>query len=428
MKTNNLSIAIIGLGYVGLPLLLAFNKKFKVVGFDTNKKRIRDLRKNIDFNREVSSKNIKRKLNLTHDFNDLKDCGIYIVAVPTPLTKNRKPDLSYLKNATRIISKILYKNNLVVYESTVFPGATEDELIPILENGSKLKLNKDFFVGYSPERINPGDKKHNLSNIKKIISGSNRKATTIIRKVYNSIIRAGTYTAPDIKTAEAAKIVENVQRDLNISLMNELSIIFNKINIDTSEVLKAAETKWNFLKFKPGLVGGHCIKVDPYYLTSKAIKIGYKPNVISSGRKVNENMGHYVAKNIIKIIKNKKINPKKARIGIKGLGFKENCGDIRNSQVFNIVKYLDKFNCKIFVEDPFVNVELLEKKFKKKFIKKSKKPFNVLVFAVSHDCYKKIGIKNLKKQLTKKNPVLIDVKSIFDAKKLRKNNIFVWRL
>lgn len=428
MKNKNLFIAIIGLGYVGLPLLLAFNKKYRVIGFDTNTKRIKELKKSIDFNKEISPKNIKKKLTLTDNLNNLKGCNIYIVTVPTPLTKNKKPDLSYLKNATKIISRVLSKNDIVVYESTVFPGATEDELIPVLEKKTGLRLNKDFFVGYSPERINPGDKKHNLTNIKKIISGSNKKAAIILRKIYNSIIRAGTYMAPDIKTAEAAKIVENVQRDLNISLMNELSIIFNKINVDTSEVIKAAATKWNFVKFKPGLVGGHCIKVDPYYLTSKAIKIGYKPNVISSGRKVNENMGSYVAKNIIKIIKSKKINPKKARIGIRGLGFKENCSDIRNSQVFNIIKYLDKFKCKIYVEDPFVNKELLEKKFKKKFIKKSKKPFNVLVFAVGHDCYKKISVKHLKRQLVNKNPILIDVKSIFNAKELRKNNIFVWRL
>jgi len=421
------SIAIVGLGYVGLPLLIEFSKKFKTIGFDINKKRIDELKKNRDFNKDIETKNIKRNLVVTNKIKDLKNSNIYIITVPTPLTKTKKPDLSFLINATKEVSKVIEKNDIIVYESTVFPGATEETLIPIIEKKTKLKYNIDFFVGYSPERINPGDKKHTLKKIIKIVSGSNRKTTIFLKKIYNSIVSAGVYITPNIKTAEAAKIVENVQRDLNISLMNELSIIFNKMQIDTSEVLKAAGTKWNFMNFKPGLVGGHCIKVDPYYLTSKSLQLGYRPNVISSGRKVNENMGLYVAKKIIKIIK-KRRKIKKIKIGVMGLGFKENCGDTRNSQVFKIVKYLEKFKCKVFIEDPFVNPNLLSKQFKKKFFKKIAEPVDVLVFAVAHDNYKKFNISEIKKRLTNNNPILIDLKSIFDADELRKNNIFVWRL
>ena len=421
------SIAIVGLGYVGLPLLIEFSKKFKTIGFDINKKRIDELKKNRDFNKDIETKNIKRNLVVTNKIKDLKNSNIYIITVPTPLTKTKKPDLSFLINATKEVSKVIEKNDIIVYESTVFPGATEETLIPIIEKKTKLKYNIDFFVGYSPERINPGDKKHTLKKIIKIVSGSNRKTTIFLKKIYNSIVSAGVYITPNIKTAEAAKIVENVQRDLNISLMNELSIIFNKMQIDTSEVLKAAGTKWNFMNFKPGLVGGHCIKVDPYYLTSKSLQLGYRPNVISSGRKVNENMGLYVAKKIIKIIKKRK-KIKKIKIGVMGLGFKENCGDTRNSQVFKIVKYLEKFKCKVFIEDPFVNPDLLSKQFKKIFFKKIAEPVDVLVFAVAHDNYKKFNISEIKKRLTNNNPILIDLKSIFDADELRKNNIFVWRL
>ena len=425
---KNLSIGVIGLGYVGLPLLIEFNKKFRTVGFDISKKRIHELKKRKDFNQDITKGKIKKKLNLTNNVKDIENLNIYIVTVPTPLTKAKKPDLSHLKHATKIISKVLKRNDVVVYESTVYPGATEEVLVPILEKKTKLQLNKDFFVGYSPERISPGDKKHTLNKITKIVSASNKKTAVFLSKLYSSIIKPGTYVTTDIKTAEAAKIVENVQRDLNISLMNELSIIFNKMNIDTSEVIKAASTKWNFMKFKPGIVGGHCIRVDPYYLTSKSLDLGYRPNVISSGRKINENMGLYVAKNIIKIIKKKKLKTNKIKIGIMGLGFKENCGDIRNSQVFNIIEYLERFNCKIFIEDPFVNPKLLSQKFRKKFSKKIRTVVNVLVFAVAHDDYKKLSISNIKRKLVKDNPILIDLKSIFNAKSLRKNNIFVWKL
>ena len=331
----NNNICVFGLGYVGLPLAIEFSKLFNVVGFDKSKKRVEQLKIGIDKN-NVISKNIllKSKVNFTNEKSNIKNCNIFIITVPTPVNKNKLPNLSYLNEATKIVAKILKKQDIVIYESTVYPGLTEEVLVPILERNSKFKYNKDFFIGYSPERISPGDK-NNIKDIKKVVSGSNNPTGKKVYNLYKSIINAGVHLAPNIKTAEACKILENIQRDVNISLMNEVSIIFNKLNIDTFEVLKAAKTKWNFLDFSPGLVGGHCISVDPYYMKYKAEKIGLKTQVISSGREINEKMASNIFSRIMKfvIMNNLKLN----NVGVMGLSFKENSSDMRNSQIFKLI-------------------------------------------------------------------------------------------
>ncbi|MDC3174812.1 nucleotide sugar dehydrogenase, partial [Candidatus Pelagibacter sp.] len=335
IKSNDLKLAIIGLGYVGLPLALEFSKKKNVIGFDINELRIKELNSGLDKNLEFNKNelNSSKQLLFTSSFDDLKLSNCFIIAVPTPIDKFKKPDLSALLNASEVVSKIIKKNDIIIYESTVYPGCIEEECVPILEKFSKLIFNKDFFCGYSPERINPGDKKHTISNIKKITSGSTPEIADIIDDLYNEIITAGTYKAPSIKVAEAAKVIENTQRDLNIALINELSILFNKLNIDTNSVLDAASTKWNFIPYKPGLVGGHCIGVDPYYLTHKAENIGYKTKIILAGRELNDSMGDHVASQLLLAMKKKNIEIKNAKILIMGLTFKENCADIRNSGV-----------------------------------------------------------------------------------------------
>ena len=350
---NNKKIAVIGLGYVGLPLAVEFSKKREVIGFDISKGRINDLKKGIDLTGELNKQELKTSLSIayTSNLDDLNECTIFIITVPTPIDKQKKPDLTALKKSSTSIGKIIKKKDIVIYESTVYPGATEQICVPILEKESNFRYKKDFFCGYSPERINPGDKKHSLSNTIKITSGCDLKTGEFVDSLYNKIVTAGTYLVSSIAVAEAAKVIENVQRDVNIALVNELALIFNKIDLDTTEVLEAAGTKWNFLPFRPGLVGGHCIGVDPYYLTHKAAEVGYHPEMILAGRKTNDNMGYFIAEQTIGELTRKGISPIDAKIAILGLTFKENCSDIRNTKVVSIIHSLKSYKCKVSVVD-----------------------------------------------------------------------------
>ena len=418
MKLTNLKIAIIGLGYVGLPLAVEFAKKRLTIAFDIKKKRIEELKSGIDKTLELSNLQIKRakKLVLTYSKKDLKLANCYIVAVPTPIDKLKRPDLKLLNAACKMIGSFLKKDDIIIFESTVYPGCTEEVCIPILEKFSKLKFNHDFYCGYSPERINPGDKKHQISNIKKITSGSTPVIADLIDALYKEIIIAGTHKASSIKVAEAAKIIENTQRDLNIALINELSIIFNKMNIDTEEILKAAGTKWNFLPFTPGLVGGHCIGVDPYYLTHKAKNIGYNPKIILSGRKLNDNMGTYVASQLMKAMNKKSIKIKNAKILIMGLTFKENCNDIRNSGILSVVNKLKKHQCNLDLYDPWVNRNEVKNLYNINPITSlNPNTYDGIIISVAHDKFKNMGIK-LITALGKKTFVLYDLKYIFSKK------------
>ena len=406
-------ITIIGLGYVGLPLAIEFAKKFDVLGFDISKHRVNELKRGMDKNDEfMKSEILNAKLNFTYSESDLIDSDFYIITVPTPLKKSNKPDLKPLKSASQIVGRKIKRGDIVIYESTVYPGCTEEDCIPILEKTSGLVYNVDFYCGYSPERINPGDKKRKLSNIKKVVSGSNLKVSKIINNLYSEIISAGTYVAPSIKVAEASKIIENVQRDVNISLMNEFAIIFEKLDLDTKEVLDAASTKWNFLNFKPGLVGGHCIGVDPYYLAYKSEKSGYKPKVLLNGRKVNNN----ISKNIFKSVQNQCINSnielKKCKILILGITFKENCSDIRNSRVINLYNHFKKLNNNIDVYDPYADKNEVYRFSSIKLIDKIIKKYEVVILAVAHDQFLEIDYKNI----LNANYVLYDVKSILPKK------------
>jgi UDP-N-acetyl-D-galactosamine dehydrogenase len=415
--TKKIQLAIIGLGYVGLPLALAFAKKKKVIGFDTSHKRIEELKAGVDKNLETTKKNLKKANNLkfTSDAKDIKSANCYIVTVPTPINKKKKPDLRPLLKASEIVGKVLKSKDIVIYESTVYPGCIEEKCVPVLENFSGLKFNQNFFCGYSPERINPGDKKHTVSNIMKITSGSTSKIADIIDNLYKEIVNVGTHKAPSIKVAEAAKVIENTQRDLNIALINELAILFNKMKIDTNAVLDAAGSKWNFLPFKPGLVGGHCIGVDPYYLTFKADKIGYQPKIILAGRKLNDNMGKYIVSKFIKSLKNKSINIKKSKVLIMGLTFKENCADIRNSGVQSVFKELKKYECDIDLYDNWTDrkeIKSMYNIFPK--LKLKKNTYDGIIIAVAHDEFKKMGIKNIFK-LCKKNYILYDLKNLFSS-------------
>ena len=414
--TKNYKIGIIGLGYVGLPLALEFGKKFLVTGYDVNKKRIKDLKNNFDSNDANGKKFNANRALFTNNINDLKKSNFIIVTVPTPIKLNKKPDLKYINQACKDVAKIINKNDIIVFESTVYPGLTEDYCVPIIEKISKLNYLKDFFVGYSPERINPGDKKRTIRNIVKIVSGCDPKTTKIINAIYKKIIDAGTYVVSSIKIAESAKVIENTQRDLNIALINELAIIFNKLNIDTKEIIDAASSKWNFQKFYPGLVGGHCIGVDPYYLTHLAKKINLNPKIITSGRKLNDNMHIYIKKKFLKKIKEKGINKKNLRILIMGYTFKENCNDIRNTRILNLYKSLSQ-NYNTYVYDPLViknqnNIKHV------KFIKSLKsKKFDAVIITLKHDVFKKITIQNLKKILFKKN-VIYDLKGLYNKKEV----------
>lgn len=419
-KNKELKLAVIGLGYVGLPLALEFAKKRKVIAYDYNLTRIKELRVSVDKNLEITKKQFKdsKFIKFTSSLDDLKSANFYIVTVPTPINKYKKPDLKPLLMSSRSIGKLLKKNDIVVYESTVYPGCIEEDCVPVLEKYSKLKFNKDFFCGYSPERINPGDKKHTLKNIKKITSGSTPEIANIIDQIYREIVVVGTHKAPNIKVAEAAKVIENTQRDLNIALINELSIIFNKMNIDTQHVLDAAGSKWNFLPFRPGLVGGHCIGVDPYYLTYKARSIGYQPKVILAGREINYNMGRYVALNLVKKMKKKNIEIKRSNILIMGLTFKENCADTRNSGVERVIFELKKFNCNLDFYDPWANSEEIKKRYGKyPTTKLNKYKYHSVLIAVAHDRFKDMGIKFIL-NLCKKNHIIYDLKYTFNSKKI----------
>ena len=410
-------IAIIGLGYVGLPLATEFGKKHKVVGFDNNKNRIQELIEGIDSTLETTYQERKDAIHLSYTTNidKIADCSIYIITVPTPIDDHKVPDLTPLEKASKTVAKVLKKGDIVIYESTVYPGATEEVCIPFLEEKSGLKFNQDFYCGYSPERVNPGDKQHRLVTIKKVTSGSTPEIATKVDELYQEIITAGTHKAGSIRIAEAAKVIENTQRDVNIALINELSLIFNKLGIDTEEVLEAAGTKWNFLQFRPGLVGGHCIGVDPYYLTHKAIEVGYNPEMILAGRRLNDNMGSYVVGQVSKLMTKKSIHVEGSNVLIMGFTFKENCPDLRNTRVVDLVTEFESFNCNVDVYDPWVDKE---QAFQEYGIKPINKPirsiYDAILLTVSHNEFKKLSVEQIK-SFGKDNHVLYDVKYLLKA-------------
>lgn len=405
-------LAIIGLGYVGLPLAVEFGKKIPVVGFDINKPRIEELVSGTDSTLETSDEELKEavKLEYTTSVDDLKSCNVYIVTVPTPIDKNKNPDLSPLIKASAMLGTVISKGDVIIYESTVYPGASEEVCLPEVEKTSGLKFNLDFFAGYSPERINPGDKQHRVTNILKVTSGSTPEIADFVDSLYQSVITAGTHKASSIKVAEAAKVIENTQRDVNIALINELALIFNRLGIDTEEVLIAAGTKWNFLPFRPGLVGGHCIGVDPYYLTHKAQEIGYNPEMILAGRRLNDNMGAYVVSEVIKLMLKKRIHISDARILIMGLTFKENCPDLRNTRVIDMITELDEYGAKVEVYDPWVDkAEAYEAYGITPIESPENGQYDAILLAVSHDEFAKMGADEIH-QLGKDNHVLYDIK------------------
>ncbi len=417
-KFKNLSICVLGLGYVGLPLVIEFSKKFRVIGYDKNKNRIKSLKKGIDFNNDINFK-INKNISFTSNKIDIKNCKVFIIAVPTPIKKNFHPDLNPIKSASETVGKIIKKGDIVIFESTVYPGCTENDCVPIISHFSSLTPNSDFFYGYSPERINPGDKKHTLVKIKKVVSASNTKTLNFISSLYGSIIKAGIYKAKTIRIAEAAKVIENTQRDLNIAFMNELSKIFFHLDIDTKEVLKAANTKWNFLNFKPGLVGGHCIGVDPYYLTHISKKNGYMPSFVISGRTINNNMPTFIVGRILRLLKKNKIN-RKINAFIAGLTFKEDVSDLRNSKVFEIINLLLKKNIKVTIFDPLIDKSDLPHHCKKLFkdnIFYKKLNTDIFILAVSHkNMLNKINNNINDIKFNNKNLILVDLTSKLSVK------------
>jgi UDP-N-acetyl-D-galactosamine dehydrogenase len=410
---DKISIAVIGQGYVGLPLTVEFAKKFPTIGFDINVNRIEELRSSKDRTLQISSDEFSeaKYLSFSADVESIRFSNVYIVTVPTPINQFKAPDLTYLIAASEMLSKILKVGDTVIYESTVYPGCTEEECIPILEKFSKLKFNQDFFVGYSPERINPGDKVNTLAQIKKVTSGSNPETAIFVDQLYQQIISAGTHAAPSIKVAEAAKAIENAQRDVNISFVNELALIFDRIGIDTNDVIEAAATKWNFLKFKPGLVGGHCIGVDPYYLAHKAESLGYYPQVILSGRRVNDNMGMFIANKLIKLLINKGSKMKGSKVLILGFTFKENCPDIRNTRVIDIYEELEQFGLNVDVYDPWANKNEVSEEYKINLLPQLDAfSYEAIIVAVAHKEFLTFDFKTLKEQ----GIVIFDIKSIIN--------------
>ena len=404
-----MKIAVIGLGYVGLPLAAAFSEKYEVTGFDVNAARIEELKSGYDRTLELSAEQMKKAIESGMKFSlnldDIKDCNFFIVTVPTPIDKNKRPDLTPVVKATQSVAKVLKKGDIVVYESTVYPGVTEEICVPLLEQ-SGLKFNEDFFCGYSPERINPGDKEHTVTKIKKITSGSTPEIAQKVDEVYRSIITAGTHKAPTIKVAEAAKVIENTQRDINIAFMNELAMIFNKMNIDTNAVLQAAGTKWNFLNFRPGLVGGHCIGVDPYYLTHKAQELGFHPEMILAGRRINDNMGKYAAGEVVKLMIKRGVLINSARVLVLGLTFKENCPDIRNSRVIDVIEELRDFGCRVDVYDPWAYEAEVKREYGLTPLKSfDEADYDCVVIAVAHDKFK--GLKFSK-------ALVYDIKNVYE--------------
>jgi UDP-N-acetyl-D-galactosamine dehydrogenase len=414
-KLEGSRIAIIGLGYVGLPLAVEFGKHFDTTGYDIRGDRVVELREGKDSTLECSSEELAAspKLKYTDQLADIAACNTYIVTVPTPIDSAKRPDLTPLVRASEAIGSVLKKGDLVVYESTVYPGCTEEDCVPILERVSGLKFNQDFFCGYSPERINPGDKAHRLPNIKKVTSGSTPEVANFVDALYGRIITAGTHKARSIKVAEAAKVIENTQRDLNIALVNDLAILFNKLGIDTLDVLEAAGTKWNFLPFRPGLVGGHCIGVDPYYLTHKAQQVGHHPQVILSGRRTNDGMGSYVADQVVKLMVRKGINPVDARILILGLAFKENCPDLRNTRVIDIIESLRAYNMRVEVCDPLVDADEALHEYGLSLNEPSTGSYDAVILAVSHDRFRSLAGAGIR-AFGKENSVIYDVKHVLD--------------
>ena len=413
MKINDLNIAIIGLGYVGLPLAVELGRKFPTIGFDIKKPRVQELLSGHDSTREVAPEDLSNspQLRFSSEPEDLKDCNFFIVAVPTPIDKHKQPNLRPLEGASSLVGKALSKGDIVVYESTVFPGATEDICVPILEKESSLLFNTDFSVGYSPERINPGDKEHSLTTITKVTAGSNQVAADLIDKLYATIVSAGTYKASSIKVAEAAKVIENTQRDVNIALVNELSLIFNRMGIDTNEVLDAASTKWNFLPFRPGLVGGHCIGVDPYYLTHKAQETGYNPEMILAGRRINDNMGSYVVSRVVKLMLQKQLHIKGANILILGLTFKENCPDIRNTKVVDVIHEFESYGVELDIYDPWVDKEEAQAEYGIPLVQEpDPEKYDGVILCVAHEEFQSKGV-NWINSLRKKASILFDVKN-----------------
>ncbi len=408
----NARIAIIGLGYVGLPLAVEFGKKFNCVGFDINSDRVAELKSGKDSTLEVEPELLKQadKLSYSDNTDEIKDCNVFIVTVPTPIDQHRRPDLSPLEGASRMLGGILKKNDVVIFESTVYPGASEEVCVPIMEEISGLTYNRDFFLGYSPERINPGDKEHRVTTIKKVTAGSNAQIADFVDEIYQSIITAGTHKASSIRVAEAAKVIENTQRDLNIALINELALIFNKLGIDTEEVLEAAGTKWNFLPFRPGLVGGHCISVDPYYLTHKAQEIGYNPEIILAGRRINDSMGAYVAESIVKLMTQRRIHVVDSRILIMGLTFKENCPDLRNTRVVDIISEFEAYHANVDVYDPWVDAAEAKHEYGLDVIPEPKAGiYDAIILAVGHHQFVEMGVDKIR-QFGKADNVLYDVK------------------
>ena len=414
LQLSDLKIAVIGLGYVGLPLAVEFGKKVPVVGFDIHTTRIEELKSGQDHTLEVSSDELKEVTYLSYssDLADLHSCNFFIVTVPTPIDEFKQPDLTPLIKASTSIGKVLKKGDIVVYESTVYPGATEETCIPVLEQVSNLRFNQDFFAGYSPERINPGDKLHRVTNILKITSGSTPEVADFIDQVYNLVIEAGTHKAASIKVAEAAKVIENTQRDVNIALINELAVIFNKMGIDTEAVLQAAGTKWNFLPFRPGLVGGHCIGVDPYYLTHKAQSIGYHPEIILAGRRLNDGMGAYVVTQLVKAMIKKKIQVEGAKVLVLGLSFKENCPDIRNTKIIDIVNELAEYNIAADVYDPWVDASEAQHEYGITPVANLEQDqYDAVILAVAHEQFKDMGVETIR-ALGKEDHVLYDLKYV----------------
>lgn len=415
ININKLKIAVIGLGYVGLPLAVEFGKQHSVVGFDINASRIAALMAGTDHTLEVSNEELAVAIHLRYssDIQTLKDCNFFIVTVPTPIDSSKQPDLTPLITASKAVGSLLKKDDIVVYESTVYPGATEEVCVPVLEEVSGLILNQDFYAGYSPERINPGDKEHRVTNILKVTAGSTPEIADFVDKVYNLIITAGTHKAPSIRVAEAAKVIENTQRDVNIALINELAVIFNKMGIDTEAVLKAAGTKWNFLPFRPGLVGGHCIGVDPYYLTHKAQAIGHNPEIILAGRRLNDSMGEYVVTQLVKTMIKKRIQIEGAKVLVLGLSFKENCPDVRNTKVIDIVHELQKYNVEIDVHDPWIDADEAKREYSITPISQPlSKQYDGIIIAVAHEQFIKMGIEKIR-ALGKDNHVIYDLKYLF---------------
>ncbi len=431
MDLNEEKIAIIGLGYVGLPLAVEFGKKYSVIGFDINSKRIAELQGGQDHTLEVSTEELLQasRLTFTADVDALKDIDIFIVTVPTPIDKVNRPDLSPLIKASETVGKVLKQGAIVIYESTVYPGATEEVCVPVLEKVSGKKFNVDFFCGYSPERINPGDKVNTLTKIMKITSGSTPEVANKVDALYKSIITAGTHKASSLKVAEAAKVIENTQRDLNIALVNELSVIFDRLGIDTIDVLEAAGSKWNFLPFRPGLVGGHCIGVDPYYLTHKAEEVGYHPQVILAGRRINDNMARYVARNTIKLMLKNGMDVPRCRIGVLGVTFKENCPDIRNSKVVDMVREFESWGATVVVADPWADAEEVAREYDFSLGSiDADNPVDALVVAVGHNQYRHAKAEELREMCRGSQPVLADVKGLFERHEATAAGFTVFRL